>query len=188
MNIAFGLMIILSITSFGLLGADSDTVGLDNAIMHYTTGPLSKVKFTKVLKLVSDLGKLVGSDESFRNATFRQAIRKQLSELNLDGNAIEAMLTANAIIMTTTDHAIFLTKREFDNIIQDYFPLKGNKVLVLPGDSEAVAKYLEIVSGCYEDEPALKVKQNDIERLRAKCKALKRENKELDAKIASYCA
>lgn len=199
MNIAFGLMMLLSITSFGFLNANGDGVedfeNCEKTTNHYTTGSLAHKKFITVLKLVTDLEKLVSKNEPFKNAIHRKEIRKQLADFDLDENAIEAMLTAGAIVITTTDQAIFLAKREFDNIIQDSFPVKKNEVLVLPGDSEEVVKYLETVSSCYEDElvrneelVSLKIEQDKLEVLREKCRTLKRENRELDAKISVYSA
>ncbi len=147
---------------------DSDGNGDKKDITHYTTGILDAITCKRALAEISKLGQLVSKKASIGQ---RIAVRNQLVSLGLDGNTIEEMLKAGAIVIKTKDHAIFLTKKEFDYIIQDSFPIEGNKVLVLPGNSEEVDEYLAQVSGCYEDERLRDEALNELEKARNKVKA-----------------
>lgn len=185
MNIAFGLMMLLSLAPFGLLSANDDEIPGVTAPEYYATGTLGVKKCKEVLKLLSKLRTLAMNREGNQNDY--QATKLVLEAHGIDVKAVEAMFRIGALVIKTEDHGIFLVEKKYDATLQDYY-IKGNKVLVLPVKADEISDMFVDLKYCYDQESNLKREQDKLAELRRERKELERISQELDAKIAAYKA
>lgn len=155
------------------------------AITYYTTGPLTKGDTKKVLVLVEQLKKYTHGGFSPWNLMRGQNLRKQLSnDHNLhDVTTIEQLVKAKALIVMSSDDAIFLVRKEYQGLLQDCFPdstFEENQVAFLPGNYEEIKGFMEDLEDCYEAEQKRDaiLKVVDIEK--GKLKSLEAEFQKLE--------
>lgn len=190
MNIAFGLMMLLSLAPFGLLSANDDEIQGVTAPEYYATGTLGAKRCTEVLKLLSKLRTLGMNREGNQNDY--QATKLALKGHGLDVKAVEAMFRIGALVIKTEDHGIFLVEKKYDATLQDYY-IKGNKVLVLPVKADEISGMFVDLKYCYDQELArdialnrLKIEQDKLAQLKAQRQELERINRALEEQIARF--
>lgn len=155
-----------------------------SAITHYTTGPLTKNSVEIVLELIEQLKKYVSSGFSPWNLMRGQKLRKKLSndyKLN-DVTTIEQLVKANALIMMSSDDAIFLVSKEYRELLQDCFPdivFEEGKIALLPGNCEEVKEFVRDLEACYQAEHVRDIEQHRADELKETRSKLEDEEKGL---------
>lgn len=173
MNKLWVALVLLVASNSVLPVADQKVMGVmrgKNVVTHYTTGPLTEDSSQAVLDLISQLKKYVKSRFNPFNLMLGQTIRKQLAQgYNLrDVTTIEQLLKDGALVLVSNDHAIFVVRNEYLDILQDCFPdisFEQDKTIVLPGSFEEVNEVMKEISVCSENEFELDVERQKLNKL-----------------------